>query len=146
MLSYGVMINAIMYIFDPHCLGPFGRGQATIQNQDHPSSPLFGTFWEGSGPYTKSRPSIFPIVWDRLGGVRPRYKIKTIHLPHCLGPFGRGQAPIQNQDRPSSELSTCLPWWFYALHLGGSGPDSVSNCPYKIHGKHACLRGSTPWF
>ena len=23
--------------------------------------------------------------------------------------FGRGQAPLQNQDHPSSELSTCLP-------------------------------------
>ena len=60
--------------------------------------------------------------------------------------FGRGQAPIQNQDHPSSELSTCLPWWFYALHLWGSGHDSVSNCPYKINGKNACFRGSTPWF
>ena len=60
--------------------------------------------------------------------------------------FGRGQAPIQNQDHPSSELSTCLPWWFYALHLWGSGYDSVSNCPYKINGKNACFRGSTPWY
>ena len=49
--------------------------------------------------------------------------------------FGRGQAPIQNQDHPSSELSTCLPWWFYVLHLWGSGYDSVSSFPYKINGE-----------
>ena len=76
--------------------------------------------------------------------------ISMVIFNSCVGlegnHFGRGQAPIQNQDHPSSELSTCLPWWLYALHLWGSGYDSVSNCPYKINRKNACFRGSTPWY
>ena len=59
-------------------------------------------------------------------------------------PFWEGSGPLQNQDHPSSELSTCLPLWFYAHHLWGSGYDSVSNFPYKIHEKNACFRGSGP--
>ena len=66
---------------------------------------------------------------------------------NCLsvGPFWgpRGQAPIQNQDHPSSsKLSTCLPWWFCALHLWGLGYDFTSNIPYKIKGEQRNFGGS----